>query len=103
MLCACPFPQEAVETAQRGARNVPVTQQSLPPIRLQVIKVASEVRWGRMRGGAPLLPVARCCWPAHLTGCLDCLPPKLPMQPASRCNWFAAGGGAAPCLQGDAG
>ncbi|PRW59699.1 Tetratricopeptide repeat 1 [Chlorella sorokiniana] len=40
--------QEAVETAQRGSRNVQLTQQSLPPIRLQVVKVASEAEVPRI-------------------------------------------------------
>lgn len=40
--------QEAVEVAQRGAGRAgqQVTQQSLSPIRLQVVQVASEVRGG---------------------------------------------------------
>ncbi len=34
-----------MEAASRGARNVAqLSQQSLPPIRLQVVPVASEVR-----------------------------------------------------------
>lgn len=42
--------QEAVEAASRGTRNVAqLSQQSLPPIRLQVVKVASEVRRARGR------------------------------------------------------
>ena len=36
--------QEAVEAASRGAgARAQITQQSLPPIRLQVVKVATEV------------------------------------------------------------
>lgn len=48
--------QEAVEAASRGTRNVAqLSQQSLPPIRLQVVKVASEVRRGEGRCWCQLL------------------------------------------------
>lgn len=44
--------QESVEAASRGAgARVQLTQQALPPIRLQVVKVASEVRRVKGRGG----------------------------------------------------
>lgn len=36
--------QEAVEQASKTARGGSVTQSNLPPIRLQVVRVASEVR-----------------------------------------------------------
>lgn len=59
--------QEAVEAAARGAgaRAGQVTQQSLPPIRLQVVKVASEVRLSgsaglRHDGFAGAAPAAAC-------------------------------------------
>lgn len=58
---------EAVEAASRGAgARGQLTQQSLPPIRLQVVKVASEVsREGTQRRLLPLmgpLNMAGGCW-----------------------------------------
>lgn len=60
-------PQEAVEAASRGARGMSqLSQQSLPPIRLQVVKVASEVRFFgvlvcfSLAGGSAGLP--QCAW-----------------------------------------
>jgi hypothetical protein len=45
---------EAVETATKTARGGGVTQANLPPIRLQVVRVASEVSRGRA-------PQEECC------------------------------------------
>lgn len=74
--------QEAVEVASRGAgARAQITQQSLPPIRLQVVKVASEVRSAlgagtarapSMLGGAGL--GLGCGWGGTLSGGAATLP-----------------------------